>query len=99
MEKFNLGKPTAIIHKNVNRKELYLDVDHATPLKDDIVKQLEIISKSFEEISALLNKMSYKKMFDDECSNISLQCAKKSSLQGQTAKSLSENFDLIWKLF
>lgn len=93
MKKIDLGKPTTVINKNMNRKELYVDSKKMEKINKDIVKQLDILSKSLSEVEGILNKMSYKKMFVDEYNNVSVQCAKKCTLQAKGANTLKETLN------
>ena len=93
MKKIDLGKPTTVINKNMNRKELYVDSKGMEKINKDIVKQLDTLSKSLSEVEGILNKMSYKKMFVDEYNNVSVQCAKKCILQAKGANTLKETLN------
>lgn len=93
MKKIDLGKPTTVINKNMNRKELYVDSKKMEKINKDIVKQLDILSKSLSEVEGILNKMAYKKMFVDEYNNVSVQCAKKCILQAKGANTLKETLN------
>lgn len=93
MKKIDLGKPTTVINKNMNRKELYVDSKKMEKINKDIVKQLDTLSKSLSEVEGILNKMSYKKMFVDEYNNVSVQCAKKCILQAKGANTLKETLN------
>lgn len=93
MKKINLGKSTAIINKNVNRKNLYIDNKNADSIKKDIVKQLDAISEIYDKLSEVLNKMSYKKMCSDSYTSVALQCAKECSSQSEIASLLASDVE------
>lgn len=93
MKKLSIEKKTIVLHKNMNKKDLYLDSKKADSCKKNILKQLDIIQKSFDELDSILNKMSMKKTFIDEYNGFSLQCAKKCVSQAQAARSLMMNLE------
>jgi len=93
MKKINLGKSTATVNKNVNRKSLYLDNKHADSIKKDIIKQLNDISKTYDKLSEVLNKMSYKKMCNESYNSISLQCSKECHTQKDFADRLVKDIE------
>lgn len=92
MKKTN-DKKTITLHSRMNKKDLSLDVKKADDLKDNILKQLDIISKSFNEIHSILNRLNMKKYICDGSSGIVVQCAKRCLSQAQAARSLVMNFD------
>ena len=93
MKKINLGKSTAIINKNVNRKNVYIDSKHADSLKKDVIKQLNDISKTYEKLGEILNKLSYKKMLEDSYNIVSLQCAKECNSQKELANKIAKDVE------
>ena len=93
MKRVNLGKPTATIHENMSRKKLYVDTNHCDPIKKNILKQLEILEKSFDQMSSLLNKASYKKLFREDYNSVALQCSKKSLSLSEDFKELGTEID------
>ena len=93
MKKVSFGKPTATVSSNMNRKKIYVDSLHADSIKKNIMKQLNVLSKSDEMMGNLLNKMSYKNMFMDDVHSTVLQCSKKyHSLSGE-ATSIANEFE------
>ena len=93
MKKISLGKATVVMSDNINRKNLYVDTKHTESIKKDIIKQLNDISKIYEKLSDILNKMSYKKMFSGEYNNVSVQCAKKCAVQRDVTEKLREDVE------
>jgi len=94
MKRVNLGKPTATIDEKMSRKKLYIDSKHCDSLKKDIAKQLDVLDKSFEQLSVLLNKASYKKLFREDYNAVALQCSKKSLTQSNNFKTIKSNLEL-----
>ncbi|MBP5678522.1 MAG: hypothetical protein J6X28_01680 [Bacilli bacterium] len=93
MKKSENEKSNAILHKNMNKKDLSLDSKKADPYKNNIIKQLNTIQKCFSELEPVLNRMAMKRVFSDDCNSLSLQCAKKCSSQAQSARSLMNNIE------
>ena len=93
MAKVDLGKPNVILNNKMNNKDLYLDTVHANPLKKNILKQLGVVSQSFEELESIMNKMVLKKMFSEDYNNISIQCSRKCLSQAQISKNLMVSLD------
>lgn len=94
MKRVNLGKPTATISENMSRKKLYVDSKHCDSIKKDVIKQLDVLDKSFEQLSSLLNKASYKKLFRDDYNAVALQCSKKSLSQSNNFKQIRNDLEL-----
>ena len=93
MKKLIIDKSNVTLHKNMNRKNLSLDTKKADSLKKNIVKQLDAISKSLDQIEAILNRMAMKKSFQDEYNGFAIQCARKCVSQAQASRSLIMNID------
>lgn len=93
MKKLNIEKSTIVLRSNMNRKDLSLDAKKADPIKKNILKQLEIIHKSLDEVDSILNRMSIKNFFSDDYKNLVVQCEKKCSTQAKSAATLSDSFD------
>ena len=87
-------KNTVTIHENMNRKKLVIDSTHANPMKNNMLKQLETLEKSFSEMSSLLSKASLKKMFLNNNNSVALQCSKKCMSFSQNAKKIHEDLDI-----
>ena len=94
MKRVNLGKPTATIHENMSRKKLHIDTIHVDSIKKNIEKQLDVLEKSFGQLSNLLNKASYKKLFREEYNAVSLQCSKKSLALSEDFKEIKDNLEV-----
>jgi len=93
MKKVSLGKSTVIMSDNVNQKNLSVDIKQAGTIKKDMLKQLNDIKKSYEKLSDLLNKMSYKKMFTGDYNSVALQCSKQCDVQGNYVEKLITDFE------
>ena len=93
MKKVDNDKENAVLHKNMNRKDLLLEARKADPIKNNIIKQLEIINKSFTELESILNRLAMKKFIGDEANVLAIQCSKKCSSQAQAARSLITNIE------
>ena len=93
MKKTDIEKGNTILHKNMDKKNLSLDTKRADSLKKNIIKQLNIIQKTFDDLEPVLNRLAMKRMFSDDCNSLSMQCAKKCSSQAQAARSLASNLD------
>jgi hypothetical protein len=93
MKKVNLGKSTVVMSENINRKNMYVDTKHADSIKKDIVKELNNIIKTYDKLSDLLNKISYKKMFTGEYNSVAVQCSKKCTVQRNLADKLREDVE------
>ena len=83
------------IDSKMNKKKLYLDANHSDSLQKSIVKQLDVLERSFDQMSNLLNKASYKRMIQDNCNALALQSSKKCMALSQTANGLS--FEIQYK--
>ena len=92
MKKTNEQK-TIALHSHMNKKNLSLDTKKADEMKDNIMKQLDIISKSFNEIYSILNRLNMKKYLCDGSNGMVVQCAKRCLSQAQAARSLVMNFE------
>jgi len=90
MKKENIGKN--LIHPNMNRKKIVVD-KHMNSLKKDLIRDLDGLSHSYNQMSSLLNKASYKRMFVDDYNPIALQCSKKCSSMSQNGELLKNQFD------
>lgn len=97
MKKIDLGKPTTILNENMNRKDLYVDSSKGDKIKKNIIKQINAINKAFEECDGLLNKMSYKKIFNDEYTKLSVQCGKKCLQQAKVGEKLITTLEDTYK--
>ena len=97
MKSVNLGKATATIHPNMNKNEIYIDSMHADPIKENVLKQMDVLSKSLVELGTLLNKMAYKNMFLDGNQSVALQCSKKCMTEAETIKHIKSDFDEAYK--
>ena len=86
-------KVCTVLNKRMNRKDLSLDISKAEAIKGNLMKQLEIINKSFTEIDLLLNRLAMKNFIDEKMSPAAIQCAKKCASQAQAARSLMQNLD------
>lgn len=93
MKKENNGNATIKLNPNMNRKNLSLDVKNADVPKKNIVKQLDIISKTFNEINSILNRLNMKRYICDGSTGDVVQCAKKCLSQAQAARSLVMNLE------
>ena len=58
-----------------------------------MIKQLNDISKAYDKLSDLLNKMSYKKIFTGDYNSVALQCAKNCNIQNDLAKKLIDDIE------
>ena len=94
MKKSNNGKTTIALHPNMNKKNLSLNTKKADAIKHNIVKQLDIIYKSFNEIDAILNRLNMKKFVNDDSTGFVVQCAKKCVSQAQATRSLIMNLEM-----
>lgn len=88
MKKIDLGKPVTSLNEKMNKKELYVDSNKADKIKKNIIKQINALNKAFDECDGLLNKMSYKKVFNDEYTKISVQCGKKCLQQSKAGEKI-----------
>ena len=93
MKKLVIEKENVELHKSMNKKKLYLNHKKAESCKKDALKQLDILSKTLNDLESILNKLSLKKAFGDEYNNFAVQCSKKCAAQAQAARSLKENFE------
>ena len=93
MKKLSFDKVNVELHNNMNKKTLSLDTKKADASKKNIMKQLDIIAKSLNQLESILNRMSMKKSFSDEYNAFALSCAKKCTSQAQAARSLIMNLD------
>lgn len=93
MKKLSFDKVNVELHKNMNKKTLSLDTKKADASKKNIMKQLDTVAKSLNQIEATLNRMAMKKAFSDEYNGFAIQCAKKCTSQAQAARSLIMNLD------
>ena len=83
------------IDSKMSKKKLYLDSNHAESIKKEITKQLDVLDHSFNQMSNLLNKASYKRMFQDNVNSVAIKTSKKSMTLSQTANSI--NNDIKYK--
>ena len=93
MDRITREKQNAVLNKNMNRKDLTLENKKAEPIKNNIIKQLEIINKSFSELESVLNRLAMKKFISDDKNALAIQCSKKCASQAQAARSLITNFE------
>ncbi len=93
MKKINIEKVSVELHKNMNKRTLSLDTKKADASKKNIIKQLDTISKSLNQLDSILNRMAMKRSFTDDYNGFAILCAKKCTSQAQAAKSLSINLD------
>ena len=93
MKKLDIEKKNVSLNQNLNKKKVQLDSKKADSHKKNILKQLEVISKSLDEMESILNKMAMKKVFSNEHNALALQCARKCASQAQAARSLIANFE------
>jgi len=93
MKKLSFDKVNVELHKNMNKKTLSLDTKKADASKKNIMKQLDVIAKSLNQLESILNRMSMKKSFSDEYNAFAISCAKKCTSQAQAARSLIMNLD------
>ena len=94
MKKTSNEKPTVALHANMNKKNLSLNTKKADTIKSNIVKQLEVIYKSFNEIDAILNRLNMKRYVADDSTGFVVQCAKKCVSQAQATRSLIMNLEM-----
>ena len=93
MKKVDLGVSNTVVSKNINRKNIYVDTKHLESTKKDVIKQLNEISSLYEKLGDLLNKLSYKKMVDDEYNPVCIQCSKQCYIQRDEISKLIHDFD------
>ncbi len=93
MKKLILDKTNVELNKKMNKKSLSLDTKKADSIKKNIVKQLDVIYKTLNQLDSILNKMAMKKSFSDEYNGFAVLCAKKCISQAQAARSLITNFE------
>ena len=77
----------------MSKKSLCLDTKKADVMKDNILKQLDIIAKSFNEVHSILNRLNMKKYISDGNTGLVVQCAKSCLSQAQAARALMTNLD------
>ena len=97
MKKGNNGNTIVKLNPNMNRKNLSLDVKKTDVPKKNIMKQLDIIAKSLNEMNAILNRLHMKKYICDGSTETVVQCAKKCLSQAQAARSLMMNLDAKYR--
>ena len=93
MKKISIEKTAVTLHKNMNKKNLSLDAEKMEPIKKSIMKNLQTILKSLNDIDSILNKMALKKSFSEDYNLFAQQCAKRCIAQAQALRSLMDNFE------
>lgn len=81
------------LKNRLSKSKLYVHKTDANKVVDDIIKQLELLEKSFGLVSNTLNKMVYKKMIKGENPNTISSIAKKCNTQSQAAGKMANNID------
>lgn len=93
MAKYSLGTATTKMSPNVKKDELYLDASKANPLKQDMVKQFEIVATSLANINSLLTKAVNKKVVTGQYAASFKGWAKKCKTQSTNAKKRKTTLD------
>lgn len=93
MAKYSLGTATTKMSPNVKKDELYLDASKANPLKQDMVKQFEIVATSLANINSLLTKAVNKKVVTGQYATSFKGWAKKCKTQSTNAKKRKSTLD------
>ena len=93
MKKLIIDKVPINLNENMSKKNLSLDTKNAEPIKTNVIKQLEIINKSLNELDSILNRLVIKNLLNDEYKSFAIQCSKKCSLQAQAASALQSNIE------
>lgn len=93
MGKYSLGKATTKISSKMNKNELNLNQDKATPIKMSMMKQFDTIQKSLSNINSCLNKAVSKKVVKGNYATQFKGWAKKCNSQAAAAKKKRTNLN------
>lgn len=85
MARYSLGTAKTKIDAKMSKGEVYLDENKATPIKEDMVKQFEVITKALNQIKTDLNKAVSKKVVKGSYAEAFKGWAKKCGSQASAA--------------